>query len=71
MVARDESGIQQTVIAMSEQSLDDIELGNGDTLEERLAELDLEDDETVSVEEMRERLRRSSDTDTDQEGDER
>ena len=37
---------------------EEAELGNGDTLEERLEELNLEEDETCSTEEMRERLDR-------------
>jgi hypothetical protein len=32
------------------------ELGDGDTLEERLEDVDVEEDETCSTDEMRERL---------------
>lgn len=39
-----------------ERSAEDIELANGDTLAERVEKLDLDAEETVSVEEMRERL---------------
>ena len=39
-----------------DRSPDEIELGNGDTLEERIDEVDLEEDETCSTDEMRERL---------------
>lgn len=35
---------------------EDAELGNGDSLTERLENLDIETDETCSTEEMRERL---------------
>lgn len=35
---------------------DDVELGNGDTLAERLEKIDLENDESCSPEELRERL---------------
>lgn len=34
----------------------DVELGNGDTLADRLEKLDLDADETCSIEELRERL---------------
>lgn len=39
-----------------EQSAEDIELANGDTLAERVEKINLDAEETVSVEEMRERL---------------
>jgi hypothetical protein len=42
--------------ADSKEQADDEILGNGDTLEERLDAVDLEDEETCSTEEMRERL---------------
>lgn len=35
---------------------EDAELGNGDTLAERLEKVDIESDETCSTEEMRKRL---------------
>lgn len=35
---------------------EDVTLGNGDSLAERLAEVDLDEDETCSTEELRERL---------------
>lgn len=35
---------------------EDIELANGDTLAERVEQVNLETEETVSVDEMRERL---------------
>ena len=35
---------------------DDVELGNGDTLAERLKKVDLEHDESCSPEELRDRL---------------
>lgn len=38
--------------------LDEVVLGNGDTLAERLEALDLDADETVSADELRERLDR-------------
>lgn len=38
--------------------LDEVVLGNGDTLAERLETLDLNADETTSVDELRERLDR-------------
>lgn len=39
---------------------DEIELGNGETLSERLDKLDLDEEDTVSVEEMRELLLNSN-----------
>jgi len=39
-----------------EEQDDDPELGNGDTVSERLEKLDLEDADTCSTEELRERL---------------
>jgi hypothetical protein len=39
-----------------EDSDDEPELANGDTLAERLAQLDLEEDDICSTDEMRERL---------------
>ena len=41
---------------MAVEHEEEAELGNGDTLEERLEELNLEEDETCSTEEMRELL---------------
>lgn len=35
---------------------DDVELGNGDTLAERLEDVDLDGDESCTPEELRERL---------------
>ena len=35
---------------------EDVELGNGDTLAERLEKVDIESDETCSTEELRQRL---------------
>jgi len=35
---------------------DDLELGNGDTLSERLDKIVLDEDDSASIEEMRERL---------------
>ena len=39
-----------------EEQDDDPELGNGDTVSERLEALDLDEDDTCSTEELRERL---------------
>lgn len=39
----------------SEEEREEV-LGNGDTLAERLEEIDLDEDETCSTDEMRERL---------------
>ena len=39
-----------------ESEEEDAELGNGDTLAERLEKVDVETDETCSTEELRERL---------------
>lgn len=39
-----------------DEEANDPELGNGDTLSERIEKLDLDDDETCSAEELRERL---------------
>jgi len=39
-----------------EEEEDDAELGNGDTLAERLEKVDVEDAETCSTEELRERV---------------
>lgn len=41
---------------MEAEHEEEIELGNGDTLEERLEKLDLDEDEACSTDEMRERL---------------
>lgn len=43
-------------MAVNDESEDDIEFANGDTLAERLEDLDLEDSDTCSTEELRERL---------------
>lgn len=39
-----------------EQSAEDIELANGETLADRVEKIDLDAEEKVSIEEMRERL---------------
>jgi hypothetical protein len=41
---------------MAVEHEEEAELGNGDTLEERLEEIDLDEDETCSTDEMRDRL---------------
>ncbi len=45
-------------MAVNDEDGDEIELGNGDTLAERVKALDLDEDETCSPDELRDRLGR-------------
>lgn len=43
-------------MAIEHEGEGEIELGNGDTLAERLEDVDVDEDETCSTDELRERL---------------
>jgi hypothetical protein len=43
-------------MAVNDEDGDEIDLGNGDTLAERLESLDLDEDETATADELRDRL---------------
>ena len=49
-------GSNESMAVEHDTDEEDAELGNGDTLAERLEKVDIESDETCSTEEMRKRL---------------
>ena len=49
-------GSNESMTVEHDTDEEDAELGNGDTLAERLEKVDIESDETCSTEEMRKRL---------------